>query len=338
MGGSAPSPGRQSVPGCPCCTGKKPSVTNSLAGRFPAIADELDLGAPATGGLTADRIIAGSHRRVGWRCSICDHRWEAQVGPRTERGVGCPACAGSVATETDNLATARPDVAAQWHPARNGAVRPHDMRPGSSTPVWWLCPVHPDHEWRATPAARTAVRPTGCPACSGYQLSATNNLAARFPAIAAQFDPDLNGGRRADQVLAGTSEVMTWRCDRGPDHVWRVSVVSRTSQNNGCPCCAGKQLSLTNSLARYPELVAQFDLEANAPATPLLLWESSGKLVWWRCPNGPDHRWRARVSVPGALQPRLPVLLPQPGLGHQQPGDPLPAGRPRPRPGATTAA
>ena len=40
--------------GCPCCNGKKSSITNSLAATFPAIAAELDLDAPATGGLTAD--------------------------------------------------------------------------------------------------------------------------------------------------------------------------------------------------------------------------------------------------------------------------------------------
>ncbi|MGK5111666.1 zinc-ribbon domain-containing protein [Geodermatophilus sp. CPCC 205506] len=283
--------------GCPCCNGKKPSVTHSLAARFPVIAAELDPAAPSTGGLTADQIIAGSHRRVGWRCSTCDHRWEAQVGPRTERGVGCPACAGSVVTDTDNLAAARPDVAVQWHPTRNGQLRPQDVRPGSSVRVWWLCPVHPDHEWRAAPSSRTkAVKPTGCPACAGHQLSASNNLAALHPAYAAQFDPALNDGRRADQVLAGTSEVITWRCDRGPDHVWRVSVVSRTSQDNGCPYCAGKRVSVTNMLARYPELVAEFDHEANAPDTPAALSESSRRLVWWRCPKGPDHRWRTRVS------------------------------------------
>src|SRR5262249_21355769 len=93
-----------------------------------------------------------------------------------------------------------------------------------------------------------------------------------------------------------TSDVVTWRCDRGPDHIWTVSVVSRTAQGNGCPSCAGKKVSVTNMLARYPELVAQFDLAANAPETPETLSESSRKQVWWRCPKGPDHRWRARVS------------------------------------------
>ncbi len=149
-----------------------------------------------------------------------------------------------------------------------------------------------------SPNARTnPATSTGCPSCSGYQLSATNNLAdPLFPAIAVQFDSDLNGGRRADQVLAGTGEVVTWRCDKGPDHVWAVSVVSRTAQGNGCPACSGKRVSVTNMLTRYPELVAEFDFPANAPETPETLSESSRKQVWWRCSLGPDHRWRARVS------------------------------------------
>jgi hypothetical protein len=59
-------------------------VTNSLAACFPEIAAELDLDAPATGGVTADQIVAGSHRRVGWRCGTCGYRWEATVGPPSE--------------------------------------------------------------------------------------------------------------------------------------------------------------------------------------------------------------------------------------------------------------
>lgn len=136
-----------------------------------------------------------------------------------------------------------------------------------------------------------------------FGLSAIGHEQPRrpVPAIAAQFDPGLNGGRRAGQVLARTGEVVTWRCDRGPDHVWAVSVVSRTAQGNGCPACAGKQVSVTNMLARYPELVGEFDFAANAPETPETLSESSQKRAWWRCPLGPDHKWRARVSVTNSL-------------------------------------
>ncbi|MGW5434127.1 zinc-ribbon domain-containing protein [Streptomyces sp. NPDC004059] len=218
--------------GCPACTGRQASVTNSLASLFPDVAAELDLEAPATAGLTADQIVAGSHRRVGWRCSTCGHRWEATVGPRTDkRRAGCLTCAGHVVTAETNLAVLRPDLAAQWHPTRNGALRPEDVRPGSNATVWWQCPAHEDHQWKAALSARSnPTNPTGCPACSGYQISATNNLAALFPAIARQLDPALNQGRTADQVLAGTHDVVTWRCPAGPDHIWSQPVVARTAQ------------------------------------------------------------------------------------------------------------
>lgn len=285
--------------GCPACSGRQASTTNSLAALFPDIASELDVEAPVTAGLTADQIVAGSHKRVGWRCSACEHRWEAQVGPRTGRQrAGCPACAGHVVTTNGNLATTRPEIAAQWHPVRNGDLRPQDVRPGSSRSVWWRCPVHADHEWRAVVNARThPANPTGCPACSGYQLSATNNLAVRFPALAEQFDPALNAGRTPDQVLAGTRERVTWRCPVGPDHVWSSGVVERTASGNGCPFCAGRRASVTNHLASLPELVAEFDLAANAPDTPHTLAQSSRKKVWWACPKSSDHRWQVSVAV-----------------------------------------
>jgi hypothetical protein len=292
--------------GCPCCSGRQASVTNNLE-RFPDIAAELDIDASATSGLTAAQIVAGSHREVGWRCSTCGHRWVAQVGPRTERGVGCPACTGAVATPTSNLATAFADVAAQWHPSKNDGSRPQDVRPGSVNSVWWLCPVHPDHEWETSPNARTnPATHTGCPACAGYQLSATNNISAMYPAVAGQVDPALTRGRAATQILAGTAEKIWWRCPKGPDHVWPAVVVSRTAGGNGCPCCSGRQVSVTNMLARHPEPLALFDFDANVPETPWTLSESSTRMMWWRCPAGPDHSWPGKVSTLALTGHRCP--------------------------------
>lgn len=188
---------------------------NSLASLFPDVAVELDLEAPATAGLAADQIVAGSHRRVGWRCSTCGHRWEATVGPRTDRRrAGCPACAGHVVTAATNLAVLRPDLATQWHPTRNGALRPEDVRPGSSASVWWQCPAHEDHQWPAIVSARSRpTNPTGCPACSGYQVSATNNLAALFPSVARQLDP---ASTRALRPIRFSPAPTTWSRGAAP--------------------------------------------------------------------------------------------------------------------------
>ncbi|MFE2534940.1 zinc-ribbon domain-containing protein [Streptomyces sp. NPDC059371] len=284
--------------GCPFCAGKYPSETNSLAALCPDVAAELDLEAPATAGLTADQIVAGSHRKVGWRCSTCDHRWVAGVGPRTDRRrAGCPNCAGRVLTPATSLASVRPDIAAQWHPTRNGETRPQDVMPGSATKVWWKCPAGGDHEWAASPSARArAKNPTGCPCCAGYQLSVTNSLASLYPEVAAQLCPERNDGLLPGLVLAGTAQVLWWRCSGGLDHVWEASVVARTKGGNGCPYCANRRTSKTNTLALLPELVAEFDFAKNAPHTPQSLHQSARQKVWWRCPMGPDHRWCTTVA------------------------------------------
>jgi hypothetical protein len=285
--------------GCPFCAGKRASTTNSLAALFPEVAAELDLDAPATRGLTAHQIVAGSHQHLGWCCRTCGHRWVAGVGPRTGRSkAGCPGCSGAVPTETTNLAVVRRDIAAQWHPTLNEGLAPDRVMPGSSTKAWWKCSAGDDHVWRASPNARTRLKnPTGCPCCAGYQLSTTNSLAALYPDVAAQLDPDLNQGQTPDRVLAGTSAVCTWRCPNGPDHVWESAVVARTKAGNGCPFCSNRRASVTNSLALRPELVAEFDADANAPHTPESLSQSARRKVWWACPHGSDHRWQTSVAA-----------------------------------------
>ncbi|MER5688607.1 zinc-ribbon domain-containing protein [Streptomyces sp. NPDC002205] len=178
----------------------------------------------------------------------------------------------------------------------------------------------------------------------------TNSLATRFPALAAQLDPALNDGRTPDQVMAGTRETVMWRCPQGPDHLWSTPVVARTAQKNGCPYCAGRRASVSNHLASRPDLVAEFDHEANAPQTPETLAQSSRKRVWWNCPSGPDHRWHVsvavrakaghgcpfcagqRVSVTNSLQTRFPQAAAEldPALNDGLTPDQVTATAPRP--------
>ena len=60
-----------------------------------------------------------------------------------------------------NLLTNFPDVARQWHPTKNGAMKPQEFRPGSSRRVWRLC--EQDHKWEAQIYNRT--KGTRCPHC-----------------------------------------------------------------------------------------------------------------------------------------------------------------------------
>lgn len=116
--------------------------------------------------LTPADVTRGMRRRVWWVCPE-GHEWEAAVGNRAH-GSGCPTCSSSARrgpwrpAPGGSLAETHPEVAAQWHPERNGALTPENVAEGSHARAWWLCPR--GHSWQATVADR-AHRASGCPSC-----------------------------------------------------------------------------------------------------------------------------------------------------------------------------
>ena len=61
-----------------------------------------------------------------------------------------------------NLVTKFPELCEEWHPFKNGDVRPEDITPNSHIRAWWLCSdCH--HEWEASIYARSGG--TACPIC-----------------------------------------------------------------------------------------------------------------------------------------------------------------------------
>jgi hypothetical protein len=222
--------------GCPFCLGRRLSVTNSLEKRFPRIAAELHPG--KNGGLTPDKIYAGSTQELWWQCPrFKDHQWKAPVNKRTSTNGGCPFCSGRRVAPSNSLALVAPDIAGQLHPSKNKGVSADDLFPGSHRKVWWQCPDGPDHVWLASVRDR-ARGGTGCPFCAGLKLSVTNSLKARFPEIALELHPTRNGKLRSDNILAGSHRVVWWRCGKDRTHVWQQSVNVRTSSRSGCPFCA----------------------------------------------------------------------------------------------------
>ncbi len=57
-----------------------------------------------------------------------------------------------------------------------------------------------------------------------------------------------------------------------------------------CPCCAGNQVSVTNSLAAlYPDIAAQWHATKNGDLTPADITAGTTIKIWWRCSNGPEQ-------------------------------------------------
>ena len=97
------------------------------------------------GTLNPSDISYSSSKKVWWRCSK-GHEWQAKVSNRVYRNDGCPFCSGRYAIkgETD-LQTLYPDIAKEWHPTKNGDLKPSDVTAKSGISVWWQCKK--GHAW-----------------------------------------------------------------------------------------------------------------------------------------------------------------------------------------------
>ena len=221
--------------GCPCCDGKKVSVTNSLASLFPEVASQWH---PTKNGSTKpEDVVAGSGKTYWWMCNKGpDHEWPARVAERTFNKRGCPFCDGKRVSVTNSLASLFPEVAKQWHPTKNGSTTPDKVVAMSHAKYWWKCNKGPDHEWRAITKDRTG-KGSGCPFCDGKKVSVTNSLASLFPEVAKQWHPTKNGSTTPDKVVAMSHAKYWWKCNKGPDHEWPTQVANRTFNKSGCPFC-----------------------------------------------------------------------------------------------------
>ena len=90
---------------------------------------------------------------------------------------------------SDRLTFAKsfPDITKEWHPTRNGDLKPWDIAPSSNVRIWWQCSNNHDHIWRATANKRALGR--GCPFCSGNRVHESNCLATVLPEVAQEWHP-----------------------------------------------------------------------------------------------------------------------------------------------------
>ena len=260
-----------------------------LAATHPDLAKEWNY--EKNGAITPDVVTAGSVRKVWWRCGK-GHEWQTAIYNRAgAEQSGCPYCAGQkVIPGFNDLATLRPDLAAEWNSERNEGLRSLDVTASSGKKVWWICAE--GHEWEATIANRGKGR--GCPYCGNKRvLAGFNDLATTNADLAAEWHPTMNGELSPQDVMAGTRKKVWWLCAKG--HEWSASVANR-SNGCGCPVCSGKKVVPgINDLATVnPNLAEQWNAERNKPLDPQQVSSGSGKKVWWVCARG--HEWEASIS------------------------------------------
>ncbi len=196
-----------------------------------------------------------------------------------------------------SLADVNPELAKQWHPDKNGDLKPYDVLPGSNKNVWWQCPVDDEHEWK-TSVAHRSNRGHGCPYCSGRRATKQTSLVALYPDLAMEWHPTKNKNLTPDEVTAMSGKKVWWQCPKNNEHEWEAMINNRTKKGSGCPICTNKKAVISNSLAvNNPELAKEWDPTKNGALTPYDVTPGSAKKVWWKCPRGKDHEWKTSVAL-----------------------------------------
>ena len=228
--------------GCPCCSNRT-AVTgiNDLLTNNPDLA--LDWNNDKNEGLTPDRIVPGSQRKVWWKCHICSSEWQATVASRS-KGAGCPKCSRkgqlgefhtTMLRKRGSLLQNYPDLIAEWNEMRNETTKPNDVLAGSNLKVWWKCSTC-GCEWQASIHSRT--RGVGCPFCANKAVAqGVNDLATLRPDLVCEWNYNKNN-LLPSQVTSGSGEKVWWKC-RICGNEWEARVADR-NKGAACPNCASR--------------------------------------------------------------------------------------------------
>lgn len=203
----------------------------------------------------------------------------------------------------NDLATLYPSLAKEWHPTKNGELKPENVSSGSSKKVWWLCPE--GHSYLMVVNQR-AKRGYGCPYCSGHRaLKGVNDLATTNPELAEEWYYEKNGNLTPHDVTAGSRKKVWWRCEKG--HAYEQLIIKRANRGYSCPYCSGhKVLRGFNDLATVnPRLAKEWHPIKNGDLTPFDVTAGSGKRVWWLCPLG--HEYQATIHDRNSDDTQCPI-------------------------------
>lgn len=180
----------------------------------------------------------------------------------------------------NDLATVNPNLAAEWHPSKNGSLLPSQTTAGSNKKVWWLGKC--GHEWEREICERSKGH--GCPVCSGRLLQpGINDFATINPKVAAEWHPTKNGDLTPADVAPNSNKKVWWFC---PDcgFEWQSCIYVRNAHSR-CPACIGKTLArgINDLQTMNPELSSEWNYDLNKDLKPNDIKAVSTQKVWWIC-------------------------------------------------------
>lgn len=287
---------------------------NDLATKYPDLA--MQWHPTQNGELKATEVTSNSHRKVWWLLPYddpetgkhFDFEWEATIANR-RYGNGCPYLSNqAVWPGYNDLETKDPELAKQWHPTKNGELKPTEITTKSPRKIWWYLPYddpktgkHFDFEWCISVGHRT--RGHECPYLSGQAVwIGFNDLASNYPELAMQWHPTKNGKLTPDAFTSKSEKSVWWylpyddpETGKHFDFEWKEKICNRAN-GKGCPYLRGNKVWCGfNDLATcYPDVAVEWHFEKNRKMTPNSVHKHSSRKVWWNCQKC-GNVWRTSV-------------------------------------------
>ena len=247
-----------------------------------------------------------------------DFEWQSALKDRIN-GRGCPYTSNKkVWIGYNDFETVYPELAKEWHPTKNGNLRPNQVIANSGQTVWWLMPYddlntgkHFEFEWKARVYSR--VR-SGCPFTSKpYKAlyKGFNDLGTLYPQLAKEWHPTKNGDHNPSEYLPGSSFDAWWlmpyddpKTGKHFEFEWKMKIIVRTSNGLGCPYLSNQKLwpGFNDLETTNPELLQSWDYSKNK-ISPSATSIGSKSKYWWVC-NKCRHSWettpynRSRTECP----------------------------------------
>lgn len=278
---------------------------------------EWDYTQNSSKGIFPEETSLSSKQKVNWLCEK-GHNWSASIASRYYKSAGCPICARTIRAQSRRLSNINtngslleryPEIAAEWHPTKNGDFTPDKFSAKSNDKVWWKC-KQCGKEWKTSVGNR--ANGTGCPICAKckggkkhtkFIIGNKGSLRDNFPLIASEWHVEKNAPLLPQDVVSGSTRKVWWKCSKC-GHDWLMAINKRASRESGCPNCRNEifaqkyreRLVKKNGslIDTAPEIAKEWNYEKNNGLLPENITSTSAARIWWKCSLG--HEWQATID------------------------------------------
>lgn len=238
-------------------------------------------------GLDPNNLSCNSNQKAWWKCSKCGYSWYSVISNRHRNHTGCPACAYKVLAKGYNdLETRNPNIAKDWHPTKNGSLKPSDFNSASLYRAWWLCPIcNHSYQKRIMDRVKKGAKCNHC--CDPKVIQGKNDIASKFPEILKEWDYKKNDPFQPQNFSYGTKRKFWWICSEC-GFSWQSTPLHRAISKSGCPKCTTGSFAIageTDLATTHPNLAKEWDYTKNGDLTPQKVKAGSNHYVWWKCPT-----------------------------------------------------